>query len=69
MYEYICLEKIKKLCKTAGKCDDQQKYTATIESEMVSTTEVFNGNSTMTPNQYYPTKKTSARKSLHQFLE
>ena len=25
MYEHICLENIKKLYKSAGKCDDQQK--------------------------------------------
>ena len=36
---------------------------------MVSTPELCNNNSPMTPNQYDPTKKPSARKLLHQFWE
>ena len=31
MYEYICLENIKKLYKSSGKCDDQHKYKAILE--------------------------------------
>ena len=32
MYEHRCLENIKELCKTSGKCDDKQQYKAIIES-------------------------------------
>ena len=42
--------KIKKLYKTAGKCDDQQQYKDIIEAEMVSTPEGGTDNSLMTPN-------------------
>ena len=38
IYEHRCQENIKKLCKSAGKCDYQQQYKAIIEAEMVSTT-------------------------------
>ena len=31
LYEHICLENIKKLYKTTGKCEDQQKYKVMIE--------------------------------------
>ena len=41
----------KALKKAAGKCDVQQQYKAIIEAEMVSTSEVCNYNSMMTPNQ------------------
>ena len=44
MYEHRCIENIKKLYKSAGKCDYQQHYKAIIEAAMVSTTEGFNGN-------------------------
>ena len=37
MYEYICLENIKKLYKSSGKCDDQHKYKAITEADIVST--------------------------------
>ena len=41
----------KALKKAAVKCDVQQQYKAIIEAEMVSTPEVCNYNSMMTPNQ------------------
>ena len=37
LYEHICLENTNKLYIFAGKCDEQQKYKAIIEEEMVST--------------------------------
>ena len=37
LYEHICLENIKKLCKLAAKYDDQQYYKVIIEVVMVST--------------------------------
>ena len=69
MCEHRCLEKIKKLYKTAGKCDDQQQYKAIIEAEMVSTPEGFTDNSLMTPNPYISNKNPSSRISLPQFTE
>ena len=68
MYEHRCLENIKRLYKTAGKCDDQQQYKDILEETMVSTTEVCTDNSHISPNQYEPTKNPSARKSLRPFL-
>ena len=32
MYEYICLENIKKWYKSSGKCDDQHIYKAILEA-------------------------------------
>ena len=61
--------KHKKLYKTAGKCDDQQQYKAILEAEMVSAPEGCTGNSTMTPNEYDPTKNPSAIKPLCQYSE
>ena len=37
LYEDICLENIKKLYKYSGKCDDQHKYKAILESDISST--------------------------------
>ena len=65
----MCLEKIKKLYKTAGKCDNQHQYKAMLESAMVSTPEGCTYNILMTPNPYVSTKKPSAIKSIHQFSE
>ena len=53
---------IKKLYKTAGKCDGQQQYKAMLEAAIVSTPERFTNHSTMTPNPYLSTKQISARK-------
>ena len=62
MYEHICLENIKKLYKTAGKCDHQQQYKDIIEADMVLTPEGCTDNIPITPNQYETTRKPSARK-------
>ena len=69
MYEHRFMENIKKSYKSAGKCDDQQQYKAIIVSSMVSTTEVFNDNSPMSPSQYMNVKNPIAINSLHQFLD
>ena len=65
----MCLENIKKLYKTAGKCDNQHHYKAILESAMVSTPEGSTDNSLMTPNPSVSNKNPSAIKSLHQFSE
>ena len=39
MYEHRCLENIKKLYKSAGKCHYQHQYKAIIEASIVSTPE------------------------------
>ena len=41
MYEHRCLENIKKLYKSVGKCDEQQEYKTILESAMVFTPGVF----------------------------
>ena len=46
-YEHRCLENIKKLYQSAGKCDDQQQYKSILESCMVSTPEFFSENRPM----------------------
>ena len=62
-------ENIKKIYKSAVKRDDQQQYKAIIEEAMVFTPEGFTCNSPIPPNQYIIVKNTTARKSLHQFLD
>ena len=52
LYEHRYLGKIKKLYKSAGKCDNQQKYTYIIESAIVYTPEGLTGNSPMPPGPY-----------------
>ena len=52
----------------ARKCDDQQQYTDIIETEFFSTPWLSTENSPMLPSRYVTVKKTSVRKSLHQFL-
>ena len=69
MFEHICLKKIKKLCKSAGNCDNKQQHRAILEAAMVSNPEGFTDNSTISPIQYMIVKKYSARKSLKQFSE
>ena len=69
IYEHRCLENIKELYKSAGKCDDQQQYKAIVEAAKVSTPEVFNYNSPMSPIQYLTLKNPIARKLLCQFLD
>ena len=50
-------------------CYDKQQCNTITELAMVSTTEGFTDNSTMSPGQYMIVKNTSARKSLRQFSE
>ena len=64
IFEYICLQKIKKLYKHAGKCDDQQQIKDILEADMVSTPEGLTNISTRSPMTSTPVKKPSARKSL-----
>ena len=47
---------IEKLCKSSGKCDDQQQYKAILEAAMVYTPEIFNDNSTTSPVPYETVK-------------
>ena len=67
MYGHRCLENIKKLYKSAGKCDDQQQYKGIIESEMVSTPKGFTDNSPISPSQSVTMKHPSVRKPLCRF--
>ena len=69
LYEHRCLKNIKKLYKSARKCDDQHQYKAIIEAAMVSTTGRFTENSQMSPGPSATVKNPSARKSLHIFTE
>ena len=62
MYEHRCLENIKKLYKSASKCDNQNQYKSILEAVMVSTTEIFTENSTMSPGLSMTYKNPSARK-------
>ena len=68
-YEHVGLKNINNLYKTAGKCEDQQKYKTMFEAEMVSTPEGYNDNIPMTPNPSVSTNNHIARKSLRQFTE
>ena len=56
MYEHRYLENVKKLYKSAVKCDDQQQYKAIIVSTMVSTTDGGTNNIPMSPSQYITVK-------------
>ena len=69
MYEHRCLENINKLYKYSVKRNDQQQYKVNIESSMVSTTMVSTDNIPMSPSQSVTSENSSARKSLHQFLD
>ena len=62
LYEHKCLQNIKKLYKHAGKCDKQKKFKDIIDAAMVSTPEVFNDNSPISPMTSTPIKKPIARK-------
>ena len=61
LYEHICLENIKKLYKSSGKCDDQQQYKAILEASMVSTTDLFTGNSSISPGPSVTVKNSSEK--------
>ena len=67
IYEYKCLENIKKSCKQAGNCDDQQQFKDILEASMVSTHEVFTDNIPIYPRTSTPVKKPSAQISLCMF--
>ena len=67
IYEYKCLENIKKVYKKSGKCDDQQQFKYIIEDAMVSNPEGFTNNSPIPPRKSPPVKKPSAQKSLCMF--
>ena len=69
LYEHRCLERIKKLYKSAGKCDDQQQYKSIIVAAIVSTPYGFTDNSKISPGPYVTVKYNSARKLLRQFTE
>ena len=45
MYEHRCLENIKKLYKSTGKCYHQQQYKAILVAEIISTPEGLTYNS------------------------
>ena len=67
MYEHISMKNIKKLYKTAGKCNDKHKYKEMIEAAIVSTHQGCTNISLMTPNPYMYSKHPSARKPPRQF--
>ena len=69
IYEHISQESIKKLCKSSGKCDNQQHYKAILGASMVSIPEGFTENIPMSPRQSVTVKNPSARKSLRKFLD
>ena len=69
IFEERCLQKINKLYKQAGKCDDQQQVKDILEADMVSTTEGFNDNSPRSTTTPTPVKKPSDRKSLCIFTD
>ena len=58
------LQKIKKLYKHYGKCDNQQQFKHNLEATMVSIPKVFTGNSPISPMTPPTLKKPSVRKSL-----
>ena len=68
MYEHRCLENINKLYKSAGKCDDQQKYKVILEAYIVSTPEGLVDNILMDVSTSGTLKNPSARKSRSRFL-
>ena len=67
MYEHRCLENIKNIYQSSGKCDDQQNYKAILEAYMVSTPEVFSENSPLSSGPFMSTKQPKARKPLCKF--
>ena len=69
LYEHRCLENIKKLYKSAGKCDDQNQQKEIIEAAMVSNTEGFTDNSPISSGSYVTVKQPNTWKTLCQFSE
>ena len=64
IYEHKCIQNMKKLCKHAGKCDDQQQFKYIIDADVVSTPEEYTDNSPISPMTSKLVNKTSARKPL-----
>ena len=62
LYEHKCLQKINKLYKHSGKCDDQQQLKDILEAAMVSIREGFTDNSPRSPVAPTLVKKPSAIK-------
>ena len=69
MYKHRCLENIKKLYTSAGKCDGQQQYKYIIEASLVSNPGIFTNNIPMSPGPSVTVRYPSARKSLRLFTE
>ena len=69
MYLHRCLENIKKLYTSAGKCNDQQQYIAINEAALVYTTQIIKNNSPISPGPSKTIRNPSARKSLRLFTE
>ena len=67
IYEHKFLEKIKKLYKQAGKCDDQQQFENIFEDAIVYTPEGFTSDSPIYPMKSTPVKKPCDRRSLRMF--
>ena len=68
LYEHICLENNKRLYKPSDKCDDQQKYKAILESELVSITKGSTENIPMDVGTSVTMKKPCERNSPSPFL-
>ena len=69
MYEHICLENTKKLYTYYGKCNDKLQFIEILEASMVSTTDRFTDNSTVSPGPTMILRKCSEIKSLRLFTE
>ena len=69
LYEHLCLENIKKLYKSAGKCDYQYQYKAILEASMVLTPEEIKYNSPLDVGTPGTLNNPSARNLLSQILE
>ena len=69
LYEHKFLQKINKLYKHAGKCDNQQQLKDILEAAIVSTTEVLTDNNPRSPMGSTPVNKPIAGKSLCLFTK
>ena len=68
-YEHRCLENINKLCKTIGKCENQQQHKTMIKATMLLTPERCTKNSPIKTNPSVSTKETIARKPFCKFKD
>ena len=64
LFEHKFLKNIKKLYKSAGKCDDQKQFKDIIEATMFYTPEGLTNNSPRSPMTPTPVNKPSDRKYL-----